>query len=71
MGGSQGAEIFGTIIPPVIKMIKDKGHGIEIIQQYCCLGNPKLMEFLVEKFIQYKMLVVTLIGMIVNFENQL
>ena len=45
LGGSQGAEIFGTIIPPVIKMIKDKGHGIEIIQQ--CISNQKnsIIEF--------------------------
>ena len=33
LGGSQGAEIFGTIIPPVVKMIKKEGHEIEIKQQ--------------------------------------
>ena len=39
LGGSQGAEIFGTIIPPVIKMIKDKGYKIEISQQ--CIESQK------------------------------
>ena len=38
LGGSQGAEIFGTIIPTVIKMIKDAGHEIEISQQ-CIIGQ--------------------------------
>ena len=39
LGGSQGAEIFGTIIPPVIKMIKDLNYEIEIIQQ--CVAKQK------------------------------
>ena len=39
LGGSQGAENFGKIIPPVIKMIKDKGVDIEINQQ--CLNYQK------------------------------
>jgi len=39
LGGSQGAKIFGEIIPPVIKMIKDKGYAIEINQQ--SLNNQK------------------------------
>ena len=33
LGGSQGAEIFGTVIPTVVKMIKDAGYEIEINQQ--------------------------------------
>ena len=37
LGGSQGAEIFGTIVPPVIQMLKNKGYSIEIIQQ--CTRN--------------------------------
>ena len=36
---SQGAEIFGKVIPEVIKMIKMKGHDIQIMQQ--CLSNQK------------------------------
>ena len=32
LGGSQGAEVFGKIIPPAIKMLKEEGHKIEIIQ---------------------------------------
>ena len=39
LGGSQGAKIFGTIIPPAIKMIKDDGHNIEIYHQ--CIKNQK------------------------------
>ena len=33
LGGSQGAEIFGKLIPPVIKFIKEKGYNVEITQQ--------------------------------------
>ena len=39
LGGSQGAENLGKIIPPVIKTIKDKGFDIEINQQ--CLKHQK------------------------------
>ena len=39
LGGSQGAKIFGTIVPPVIKMLKDQGYNIRIIQQ--CLMSQK------------------------------
>ncbi len=39
LGGSQGAEIFGTIIPPVVKMIKNEGYIIEINQQ--CISDQK------------------------------
>ena len=30
LGGSQGAEIFGTVIPTVVKMIKEAGYEIKI-----------------------------------------
>ena len=45
LGGSQGAEVFGQIVPSVIKMIKDKGHAIAINQQ--CVESQKnsLVEF--------------------------
>jgi UDP-N-acetylglucosamine--N-acetylmuramyl-(pentapeptide) pyrophosphoryl-undecaprenol N-acetylglucosamine transferase len=45
LGGSQGTEIFGIIVPPVVKMIKDEGYKIEINQQ--CIENQKdsLMNF--------------------------
>jgi len=39
LGGSQGAEIFGKVIPPTIKMIKNKGYDIKIIQQ--CVQNQR------------------------------
>ena len=39
LGGSQGAKIFGTIIPSAIKMIKESGYKIEIKQQ--CLKDQK------------------------------
>ena len=39
LGGSQGAEVFGKIIPPVINMIKDAGYEININHQ--CITNQK------------------------------
>ena len=39
LGGSQGAEIFGKVIPSVVKAIKQKGIEIEINQQ--CLSHQK------------------------------
>ena len=39
LGGSQGAEIFGKIVPPVIKMVKAQGYKIKIVQQ--CIMNQK------------------------------
>tara|TARA_B100000029_G_C17575722_1_gene958101 strand:- start:1117 stop:2196 length:1080 start_codon:yes stop_codon:yes gene_type:complete len=39
LGGSQGAEIFGIVVPPVIKMIKKEGHEVEIIQQ--CIASQR------------------------------
>tara|TARA_B100000700_G_scaffold141113_1_gene157097 strand:- start:142 stop:1221 length:1080 start_codon:yes stop_codon:yes gene_type:complete len=39
LGGSQGAEVFGKIVPMVVKMIKDTGQNIEINQQ--CVENQK------------------------------
>ncbi len=43
IGGSQGAEIFGKIIPPVIKMIKVEGYEIEVMQQ-CILEQKNFLE---------------------------
>jgi len=45
LGGSQGAEIFGKVLPETIKMLSDSGNDIEIIQQ--CLEHQKkiLTEF--------------------------
>ena len=40
LGGSQGAEIFGKIVPKVVKMIKDEGHDIKINQQ-CTINQKK------------------------------
>jgi len=39
LGGSQGAEIFGTTIPSVIKMVKNNGYAITINHQ--CIKNQK------------------------------
>ena len=45
LGGSQGAEIFGKVIPAVVKMIKDAGYEIEINQQ-CSIGQKNsLIDF--------------------------
>ena len=40
LGGSQGAKIFGTIIPEAIKKIKDEGYEIKINQQ-CIMSQKK------------------------------
>ena len=48
LGGSQGAEIFGTIIPDVIKKIKDKDYKIEVFHQ-CVLKQKKLLVDLYNK----------------------
>lgn len=45
LGGSQGAEIFGNIIPEAIKMIKEQGHEIEIIQQCTAQQKNHLVNF--------------------------
>ena len=45
LGGSQGAEIFGNIIPSVIKEIKEKGFPIEVIQQCTDGQKNKIIEF--------------------------
>ena len=45
MGGSQGAEIFGRIIPPVVKMIKKEGYEIEIKQQCIASQIKEIVNF--------------------------
>tara|TARA_B100000029_G_scaffold507926_1_gene593666 strand:- start:5868 stop:6947 length:1080 start_codon:yes stop_codon:yes gene_type:complete len=45
LGGSQGAEIFGKIIPTVAKMIKDEGYEIEINQQCIIDQKSSLIDF--------------------------
>ena len=45
LGGSQGADIFGKIIPEVVKMLKEEGCKLEINQH--CIANQKksIVEF--------------------------
>ena len=45
LGGSQGAEIFGKIIPPVIKKIKEEGYDINVNQQCTAAQKNKVAEF--------------------------
>jgi len=45
LGGSQGADIFGEIIPPAIKMLKDKGCEMKINQQCVPSQKKRLIEF--------------------------
>ena len=52
LGGSQGAEVFGRIIPSTIKMLKDKGYIIEIIQQCTKEQKNSLVEFYKKNNIQ-------------------
>jgi UDP-N-acetylglucosamine--N-acetylmuramyl-(pentapeptide) pyrophosphoryl-undecaprenol N-acetylglucosamine transferase len=40
LGGSQGTEIFGKVVPPVIKKIKEEGYDISVNQQ--CTMNQKI-----------------------------
>ena len=42
LGGSQGAEIFGNIVPNSIKMLKNEGYNIKIYQQ-CTSGQKQLV----------------------------
>ena len=52
LGGSQGAEIFGKIVPPVVNMIKEKGHDIQINQQ-CIMSQKKfIIDYYKEKNIK-------------------
>ena len=45
LGGSQGAEIFGDIIPTAIKMIKDFGYEITINQQCVIKQKKSIIDF--------------------------
>ena len=45
LGGSRGAKIFGTIVPPVIKMLKDQGYNIRIIQQCIMSQKSSIIDF--------------------------
>ena len=45
LGGSQGAEIFGKVVPSVIKKIKDQGYSIEVNQQCVASQKANLIEF--------------------------
>ena len=45
LGGSQGAEIFGTIVPEVIKILVNQGYKIEIIQQCIDRQKQSIIEF--------------------------
>ena len=45
LGGSQGAEIFGKIVPEVIRKLKEKGFSIEINQQCIKQQKHSLIEF--------------------------
>ena len=45
LGGSQGAEIFGTVIPTVVKMIKDAGYEIKINHQCIIEQKNSIIDF--------------------------
>ena len=45
LGGSQGAEIFGIIIPTVVKMINDSGYEVEINQQCIISQKNSIIDF--------------------------
>jgi len=45
LGGSQGADIFGKIIPSVIKKISEQGHDIKIYQQCTQSQKNSIIDF--------------------------
>ena len=45
LGGSQGAEIFGKIIPKAIKMLEVEGYKIEVNQQCIKSQKKELIDF--------------------------
>jgi len=45
LGGSQGAEVFGTVIPQAIKQLKDNGYNVEINQQCVLKQKDSLISF--------------------------
>ena len=52
LGGSQGAEIFGEIVPPVINMLKSQGHEIQINQQSTKNQKNSIAEYYKKKNIK-------------------
>ena len=45
LGGSQGAKIFGDIVPETIKKIQDKGYDINIHQQCIAIQKNSLINY--------------------------
>ena len=45
LGGSQGTEIFGTVIPTAVKMIKEAGYEISINQQCIIEQKNSIIDF--------------------------
>ena len=52
LGGSQGAEIFGRVVPYVIEMIKKEGFNIEIKQQCISSQTKSLVEYYQKNYIK-------------------
>ena len=57
LGGSQGAEIFGSVIPPVIKMINDSGYKVERFQQCIESQKKKIEDFYKKNKIKNKIFI--------------
>jgi len=52
LGGSQGAEVFGEIVPSVINKIKKKGYNIQISQQCTKIQKDLLIDYYRKKNIK-------------------
>ena len=52
LGGSQGAEIFGKIIPQTIKMLKDKGLILDVKQQCLEVQKKEITDFYIRNNIK-------------------
>ena len=57
LGGSQGAEIFGKIVPLAIKMLREKGYNIRIIQQCLKYQKNKIISFYKKNKIKNKIFI--------------
>tara|TARA_B100001175_G_C19488624_1_gene631313 strand:+ start:530 stop:1606 length:1077 start_codon:yes stop_codon:yes gene_type:complete len=45
LGGSQGAEVFGDVIPPVINLLKSEGFNIKIAHQCIAMHKKKISDY--------------------------
>jgi len=52
LGGSQGAKVFGEIVPPVISKINELGHKMQISQQCTKIQKDSIIDYYKKKNIK-------------------